>query len=576
MRYSPYYVHSHIENFNGNLATLDISPENRQIDIINDLIALRNQLEKACNNFLNGKSADEVWNDINNPTNSLSGIGLDILRKKNQKFSNLLQETGNFYNLDQISAMFGEEFTNILIKQFGLNDWYREGNIVNLLADTIWENLRWDIEAAIPKHFIADLLTGEWKTSEGKALIAHNNVINFNSEFLYELGRNMWTKTTNQKSTFVSNVKQKMNNSKYAKDAKKESYLDKSIELFRQEFMSEFKKRIDDGSIAYLQEDAEEYLNKFEENLRNNKMVQVVNTSHVSGVLGENYFAAAINAAEIKPGNNSVTITTTGSFSEEEVRNKIFRSDKLSEEDLQKHGWITLDKESFSDILIHYKGKTARAQAKNYTNVYNQILWGNDTVLMQIKTLEDKNILQFLNQIATSGNVLQNFNQEELTYVLANTIWFSQKGGINGEKMTMGEASRLAEELSMAVINFIGVVIDDNYNVIDDLSNIFYILNNAALIPSYQIIDKLIDRLTNKIEGRQTFTLTLNTGSIKYMEKSPKKYYLGKKERFENKGDLIAYGSSQGESIISSTKIEAGRMNLLLDSGGLVPTSYTG
>ena len=195
---------------------------------------------------------------------------------------------------------------------------------------------------------------------------------------------------------------------------------------------------------------------------------------------------------------------------------------------------------------------------------------------MQIKTLEDKNILQFLNQIATSGNVLQNFNQEELTYALANTIWFSQKGGINGEKMTMGEASRLAEELSMAVINFIGVVIDDNYNVIDDLSNIFYILNNAALIPSYQIIDKLIDRLTNKIEGRQTFTLTLNTGSIKYMEKSPKKYYLGKKERFENKGDLIAYGSSQGESIISSTKIEAGRMNLLLDSGGLVPTSYTG
>jgi hypothetical protein len=86
---------------------------------------------------------------------------------------------------------------------------------------------------------------------------------------------------------------------------------------------------------------------------------------------------------------------------------------------------------------------------------------------------------------------------------VANEIWFDMHGSIDrggdigwrsGQVHTrlFDSDSWLSRALSGAFVNFLGIVVSEGGQVIPSVSNVFFLIDNKALVPTYELIDNVL------------------------------------------------------------------------------------
>lgn len=116
------------------------------------------------------------------------------------------------------------------------------------------------------------------------------------------------------------------------------------------------------------------------------------------------------------------------------------------------------------------------------------------------------------------------------------------------------------------------------------MSNLFFLINNTALIPTFEIINALIRSLTKRQEAILGIRVSLYKGSYDYNSISPEAFYrskrnalpLGVKMSPDRRGEdagLVDVGKSMGRNIIDGG-VGVKSFNLNFSSENILKSSY--
>lgn len=199
-----------------------------------------------------------------------------------------------------------------------------------------------------------------------------------------------------------------------------------------------------------------------------------------------------------------VQMEFVGDLSETEVRKNLKGSFNAG-----LRNWHGLDKQSYSDFILYIGDKPIRVQAKNYLGIQEAIL-NKDDRLMQLNALGSaKSLEDFMGLINSSATRVTEIPEDELKYIMANEIWFQLAGSWIGGKDKSGstKTERIQQRgygstildtfLSNSLMAYIGVQLDEGAKVVPELSNLFYLVNNMKLVPTYTIVEQILEGFKN-------------------------------------------------------------------------------
>ena len=129
-------------------------------------------------------------------------------------------------------------------------------------------------------------------------------------------------------------------------------------------------------------------------------------------------------------------------------------------------------------------------------------------------------------------------------------------------------------------------MIDKDLNIIPDISTLFYYIDNKAFVPTYKVIEGLIQRLSAwETEKKMELSTHLNNSSISPKYTSAKEFYEEKRRSLKGKSllspndpnaytdpALLKIGTEQGRQILETLKIHS--INLDVDIKELLTSSY--
>ena len=322
-------------------------------------------------------------------------------------------------------------------------------------------------------------------------------------------------------------------------------------------------------------------------------------TTSASGSLGEEIFAEVNNT-----GKSSVIMIPVGSEDEMTIRSdkKFMNVAGEALEDISKATtWNDPTKMSYTDLILvrEFNGvqKRVRAQSKNYVDAYKTFLDTGDVYQhthLFSKQMLFKDFFQKL-QIESGGraNIAGEIDLAELSYIVANEWWFDEKGSSNAgghqkgwrENKTntriFGSDSFLSRALSGAFVNFLGIVVDESGEVMTNLSNVFFLIDNKALVPTYELIDNVISYYKNGMKEMTNIEVTVAKTGTKPKWTSPELYLKAKADAtneglsaatYEEEG-LVHVGRTQGQHIMDTLRVNS--INLGIDLKKMLTSAWS-
>ena len=195
----------------------------------------------------------------------------------------------------------------------------------------------------------------------------------------------------------------------------------------------------------------------------------------------------------------------------------------------------------------------------------------------------------FFNKLLTESggraNIFGDFNPDVLAYIVANEVWFDERGSYDkgshsnwrqeneGDTRIFGTDSWLSRALSGALINFLGIVVSEE-QVITDLSNVFFLIDNKALVPTYVLIDDVISYYEKGKSELTDIRIMMKKNTAQYAFDNKKEFYSAKagntedgvlgKAIYEDAG-LVGIGKRQGEAIMESLKVKSVNLGVSLE-----------
>lgn len=558
------YVHSNFFNFTGK-AFNDFTASKQGIEFSDavqnkkiELEYISKQLKRLTDDFLDGKTIQELVNDIKEPYKKYNKISKEILTDMN--FYKVIQH--------QVVARYS---TKDLQQLAGQAD-----DIANYIAgDTATLNDAADaVEQALIKK-ISNSSLGEQKESLTKI---------FKKAGLKEAAIN----------AAVDSIKGKLGGGKYGrspllnkivKQLISDNYENKNKmeqntrEIIIDTFEDYFTTKVREANIAETQNSSyTEYLRKIKELLIEHideKFKTGGSIGNIYGIGGE-----GISASVFEVGNNSLEFVIIGSKRGDELFNKNFFTNNPALYNLKKS-----EAQFYADMRLTNKhnGKTALVQSKNYQDLLNKYLTGDKDIMQQISLLKEVSYTTLMEKIDNTS--MGHFDIDELSYIIANEAWFSKYGSINGSTVSLHQ-NVLDAFFADIMLNYLGLMIDKNLDVIPDISVLFYYIDNKAFVPTYKVIEGLIQRLTNwESEKKIELSTHLNKTSISPKYTSAKEFYEEKRKSLEGKSllspkdpnaytdpALLKVGTDQGKQILETLKIHS--VNLDVDIKELLTSAY--
>lgn len=562
------YVHSKSKNYVG-ISDFAIFKENHTSDdekVLKRLEAIANQLKEETKRFLDGTG---------------------IVVENNQ---NLMKDLDNFFfrrkdKLVQIALdiLYDPEFLERLVPKFKKSDFN-----FNQISEELEKEVVDDATiSAMAKSFAKSLK--EFYTKSGKDQIKDFARIfgeleeNIQTLFKDDLG--IQKALTSNQGRIVEVFQTFLTNKIIAKQEETCTVL--GLNYFEEQFRNKAKKIASDQEIN-------EFLGKFTNLLKNtisNKFKILTDEQQAKGFLGENVIASILNSSK----GVGFRIEVIGSISEDFIRQRDLGELENQIPKLFKQQ----DKQGYSDMIIELNGKKARIQSKNaYGSL--QVLLNQESkhATASLYLVDKKKYIDLISNLSYAHDgLISKEVLNETSYYLANAYWFSKTKGQfrnQGQVPSLGNATTEVEKvLRMFISDFLGVVWADlvtekaeQVKVYTNISNLFFLVSNISLIPTFMIIEDLIKRLRET--GDQVDTL----GSKMRIRLKPpavtvnsKDFYTKKLTSIANLGlkggdarypqPLLDIGKEKGEQIMEGFSVDSIKLNMQLERI-LATTSYVG
>lgn len=443
-----------------------------------------------------------------------------------------------------------------------------ETQMINVLTQDAWE-IDWDkLGEGLRDTFSKDLIksNGEKETGfsfyDWSAAIAAEAIAKAGGEgstvkrsHVYgALGMKISSSTSTSKNLSRGSVNEKYI-AKVVRETLKEEGLAKEKKAANSrrgaKLFKIFKPAFDEvvEQMAYSKEDKESFLNKVESYFNAKSASLIAGTRSVaSGDITEK-IGFLITEAYIETVGADASMVTkidfTGGTSEEDVRKNLKGSFNTA-----LKNWHGLDKQSYSDFILYVRGNSVRVQAKNYLGIQEAILNKKDR-LMQLDALGSvKTLEQFMGMINSSTTRVTEVPEEELKYVMANEIWFQLAGSWIGGKDKSGstKTERIQQRgsgstildtfLSNSLTAYIGVQLEGT-EVVPELSNLFYLVNNMRLVPTYTIVDQILEGFENFEKSATKLRVKIGKSGV---TANAEDYYKSKQEAADAAGTHLIRG----------------------------------
>lgn len=611
------YIHSNYENFqaqydwgagygggigkDGKNYSAEINEREKKIN------AILNSLEQKTTQFLGEKPANKIYSmkDFQGLTSNADSLELEFLEIVREYI-----QRDKFYNkvMKEIKLLFGEaikkifsnnEISNILridekeIKKIiNSNDFMTE--FINTIQSKGFFEL--DLEQQIQIFYDGISFSNKNKNKPIKISLDKSALINESKEIF-------GVKINNQLKKGTKDIRTKF------REALQQVSLDvdKTIGMILIQYLDENKNAIKtelQNNITINDKNFNKIFEKFIKKFRNqpalNQTLRDLSKTSVGALRGEEILATTLNNI----GNG--VVVTIGSEIEKNSRivilrklKKIIKSKNLNPEDynLLKYSSKQLKEEAPSDLSKSIKGmdKQSRAdlwifnpktnmgcgvQSKNYLQKYLYAKGGNN--LRKISFLsptEKENIYQFIDRV--ENIVGTDVNTDSLSYGLANTIWFLVAGSIpKKETKTIVRIEDpnldiVMKELSIFLIGLLGIVYSQtleenliNIDVLADISNLFYALDNTYMVPTFLIVKQLKEIIKNDTSeikvSERFFNLSFKSAFTNISESSNDAIKLkedkinavsGKlnSHKFYSDSKLVEIGKEKGRNIVNAT-----------------------
>lgn len=563
------YVHSLIYNFNRQVKN-DFDTNNaesrgqqeleRQVNILKEI---SRQLKDAANSFMGTDDYKTFSNNILNNQSSFSNIALKIFRDP-QLISKLTQISKK--DLEDIlrSKGLGSKILNNIEK-----DALTKAELNQVVSSAI-KGYNFDI--TLSEQFTK--IKGTFQTLPKE----------LEEEFFKTYTRKI---RKGSKKTIAKAITDLI---KKEIDAKKQG----SALIAWEYFEDQFREQVKQFKITVVNNELEDYLKALKSNfLKRADKFNFSEGAGTSGFLGEGGIAAVVETE-----NNGFKIDVVGNLFEEATKaNQKTVSELYNIPQMKTHH----SKNTFSqtDLILTNtsNNKVVRVQSKNAVTVLNKILpnLNNETSALPqwVALQKDIKLVELYNLLGDTKQLTeQDFN--DLKYLLANEVWFHIKGSYNeeaGRKLT-GEKSEGGLAGAQAIVsriftkevgNFLGITFSESLGsvqVVAGGSNIFFLFGNAILVPTYLIIDQLIDSINQVKDALFQIRPTLDWNGIDfggynaktlYEEKQVKTGGLDASKNYSEE-NLLNVGASAGSAIVNSLNIK--RINLKVNLKTLLNSVY--
>lgn len=256
--------------------------------------------------------------------------------------------------------------------------------------------------------------------------------------------------------------------------------------------------------------------------------------------------------------------------------------------------WNDPNKMSYTDlILINSNGMRVRAQSKNYVEAYGTFLRTKQdgtkqdvyqsTHLFSRKMLFKEFFMKLMTESGGRINIAGEIDLDTLSYIVANEIWFDMHGSIDkgssvgwrtGKVHTrlFDSDSWLSRALSGAFVNFLGIVVSESGEVIPSISNVFFLIDNEALVPTYELIDNVIKYYENGMAQMVNIDVSPSRTGVGFDYTSPSRFLQAKADAtpdglrqatYTDEG-LVTVGRLQGQHIMNTLQIKSVNLGISL------------
>lgn len=554
------YVHSNYYNFLGAGSVFNVFSEKYNdgrvyTKTIEELEKIRNDLETKANAFLNGMTPSQLYASLVNKQPMIS-LAKEILLSPQAK--KILQDSSVRYDVNSLQKILSEDL-GYAVPQIILQQGYlTESEVVDAIVKMLFDN---GVRMTLGKT-----------AKEQRSLISSKFTDANFSKLITEKIIRPFTKQESKRLKQI--VLQALQKSKGLK--MKGRKLSASTALANY-FETEMRRRIVSSDVVYDLENLNSFIRSMKEKISLHFDKEYTTSQAASGAIAEIGMADLI----VEASGKEIKIEIIGDKAENKVQqnlnNIISSTNSVIKDD---------KKQSYSDWLMTRGEQTVRVQVKNYRAAIETFLKIGGSGGAQISILRGGKLMELLQKLQSTSNVLDTFNPEEFGYVLANELWFDLRGSIvhnvnSSQKVEhLFNDKILMEQISSLIINYLGIVWDKSIKVVNPgASNIFYFILGEGFIPTYMIIDGVIKFMRDQEQEIINLKVTPKRIGIKSGLPSKEAFWEEKKEavgeflgRSYSDSNLVGVGSRVGSKILSSYEIQS--INLKVDAQQLYQSSY--
>lgn len=557
------YIHSTYSNFTKRRTkhSIDVTTKSAKDSLIRlkeKLNQIRQPLRSAAENFLGGKTANELYKEIVNndafieATRKLlnSSKAVDVLIQDDK--IDLRSRGKNLVKEFQDSL---QEITNQPLSKPTLSD--ISGYVLNQIQGALSSVTGKDMGSQQRSIII--------KSLEGKGLDWDGVVGSLQQDLKRKISR-------------PSTMERIIKNALKAGGMKTTKNTANATNRLFHYLKSGMTMELKNSTKSYNLEELNNYLNSLKKYFESNKAFKedYSNPRHASGDLLESGNLNLFNYSLKEQGKSDLTFTLIGPQLEVNARKM------LNQINNQFYTFKSPNRQSYSDWYITKGNNSVRVQVKNQAGIIENYIKYNSNINSQISLSgRDQSLKELMETFSSTGEMNSlSFDAIRFSYNLLNEVWFSQKGDYASKETHNIDYSIINRDLTAAYLNYLGVVLDNNLEVQTDVSNIFFFVNGEGLIPTYRIIDDLIRSFTTMEQQLSALQVRVNLDKIQYEYDDKESFHDAKMTALDGKklkGDyytdsaLLSIGTSQGKKMYDS--IEAG-VNLKINIDQMLRSTY--
>lgn len=560
--YEAPYVHSNLINLNAQLTgNLDSSSEKYKEEInnqIEELKKIKEVLKTEADAFLDGKTPEEVMKEIRENGAIFQQIGIEVLNSP--EILNVLRKTEIKYQNKTLNKIFGEKLPITIA-----NGLVSEKQLIDEISTYIMTEMNFGTKTRSQQiDFLGELFSGLEKGLPPQVLKTYKRALTSKDGKIKKI----------IKTLLRSGAKKGIGPS-----------LNKSV--FYKTFEDKFRQILRSKDIVVDLTQLDDYLNNVKLGFKNIKWTDDYNQR--LGTLGEDAFAVVINSETNSSMN--ITIEVVGNLNEEEIYNNF--KGKVQGKMIN---YRSEDRFSQTDLLMTNKsGKTVRVQSKNLQKAYQAFVEGKN--IPGFASLDgDKKYLDLIAQLQVSPmSSLSKSDLNNLSYLLANEVWFRSHKSIGGSGRSKYKAHGISKSGTMSNVagmvtdifskeikNFLGYAIDESMVVKKPAinANSFFLISNKILLPTYTIIEDLIQQLNKEQTKISRFKVSIKMPGDIGLPKSTT-FYKNKADSvggtlIKNGGyedaNLLREGQNVGQKIIDNLSFN--NIGISFDINTLLSSSY--